>query len=487
MAARTQRLSSHTLEYGVATPPPHGQTTPPVRSRPDGGLRSIPSVDALLRTVPGKKATSKFGRAVVKRAVQQTLDEIRRQGRGDESGAGTAIPDDGVILARAIGAAARDYYGISEVINATGVVLHTGLGRAPLPHRAAEAAADAARGYSDLEIDRETGARGRRTSRAESLIQALTGAEDAFVVNNNAAALMLSLAALALRKDVLVSRGELIEIGGEFRLPDIMAVSGAKLVEVGTTNRTRASDYAKALSRRTGLILKVHPSNYRVVGFAHSASLQELAKIARGSGVPIVYDVGSGLLNRFPEIPDEEPAVTEALGHGADLVTFSGDKLLGGPQAGIVAGRRDLVERLRRHPMARALRVDKMTVAALEAVLRLYATGRRDEIPLWRFLSVRQSRVMDRARAMAACFPGARARESAAVVGGGSVPGFALPSAEVVVPDGSPTSVAARLRLGRPPVFCRVEDGGLVFDLRTVPPEDDDRVLRAVRYALEQS
>jgi L-seryl-tRNA(Ser) seleniumtransferase len=485
MAKPPQRLSSAKLGYGVTTPAPHGQTTPPVRSRDRGSrttLRAIPSVDALLRTIPGKKATQKFGRAIVKHALQETLEDVRREAAAD----GGVVPEDAVVLARAIGTAARHYYGMSEVINATGVILHTGLGRAPLPERAAEAAGQAARGYSDLEVDRETGARGRRTSRAEALIRALTGAESALVVNNNAAALMLSLAVLAWRKEVLVSRGELIEIGGEFRLPDIMAASGAKLVEVGTTNRTRVSDYVKAVSPKTGLILKVHPSNYRVVGFAQAPSVQELAKVGRGRGVPVVYDVGSGLLDRFPELPQEEPAVTEALAHGADLVTFSGDKLLGGPQAGIVVGRSDLVERLRRHPMARALRVDKMTVAALEAVLRLYATDRRAEIPLWRFLAVRQNRLIDRARGMASCFRGATARETTAVVGGGSVPGFAMPSAELVVPDDAPNQAAARLRLGRPPVFCRVEDGALVFDLRAVPPEEDDRLLRAVRYALEQ-
>lgn len=486
MASRAQRISAERISFGVATPPPHGQTTPPIRSDETGerprGRRSIPSVDALLRSVPGKKATLKFGRAVVKHSLQSILEDIRAEAASN----GGRIPQDAVILARAIGSAARDYYGMSEVINATGVVLHTGLGRAPLPERAVAAAAQAARGYSDLEVDRETGARWSRTSRSESLIRALTGAEDALVVNNNAAALMLSLAALAPRKDVLVSRGELIEIGGEFRLPEIMAVSGAKLVEVGTTNRTRLSDYVKAIGRRTGLILKVHPSNYRVVGFAATPLLRDLAGVGRKHAVPVVYDVGSGLLDRFSEVPDEEPNVTDALAQGADLVSFSGDKLLGGPQAGIVAGRADLVQALRRHPMARALRVDKMTVAALEAVLRLYATGRRDEIPLWQLLSVRRSRLLDRARGIASCFAKAGTRSGDAVVGGGSLPGFALPSAQVLVPAAAPNRVAARLRLGRPPVFGRVEGGSLVLDLRTVPPEEDDRLVRAIRYALEQ-
>jgi L-seryl-tRNA(Ser) seleniumtransferase len=487
MASRAKPMPEEKLQFGVATPPPRGQTTPPIRSDDEApkesGRRAIPSVDTLLRSVPAKKASLKFGRAVVRHSLRRALDDIRAEAARN----GGVVPEESVILARAVGAAARDYYGITEVINATGVVLHTGLGRAPLPERAAAAAAEAARGYADLEVERETGARGRRTARAESLLCALTGAEDALIVNNNAAALMLALAALAPRRDVLVSRGELIEIGGEFRLPEIMAVSGAKLIEVGTTNRTRAKDYEKAIGRRTGLILKVHPSNYRVVGFAATVALQELVRIGGEHGVPVMYDVGSGLLDHFPEVPDEEPSVAEAITQGGDLVTFSGDKLLGGPQAGIVAGRAELIEKLRLHPLARALRVDKMTVAALEAVLRLYATDRRLEIPLWRLLSARQSKLMDRARAIASVFRPATARPGEAVVGGGSLPGYGLPSAEVVVSTDAPTEVAARLRQGRPAVFCRIDDGALVFDLRTVPPEDDDRLLRAVRYALEQS
>lgn len=444
--------------------------------------RGVPSLDALLRSEPGKKATSRFGRPLVKHALKVTLAGVR-----EEAAHGADVPDNDQILARALGRAARSYYGITEVINASGVILHTGLGRAPLPQRAAEAAALAGKSYSDLEVDRETGSRGRRTSHAESLLLALTGAEDALVVNNNAAALLLALAALAQRKEVLVSRGELIEIGGEFRLPEILAASGAKLVEVGTTNRTRGNDYRRAITSKTALILKVHPSNYRVVGFTNTVPLGDLSQIAAEAGVPLLYDVGSGLLDRYPEVPGEEPAVTEALAGGADLVSFSGDKLLGGPQAGLLVGRAELIERLRRHPMARALRVDKMTVAALEAVLRLYATDRRHEVPLWDFLSVGQGRLLSRARALATCFKGATARKGEAVAGGGSLPGYGIPSAELVIRVASPDDVAARLRLGRPSVFCRVDDGALVFDLRTVPPDDDDRLARAIRYVLEQS
>src|SRR6266542_2265111 len=391
----------------------------PRRKTSSDRRRSVPSLDALLRSAPARRGARKFGRPLVKHALRAQLEEIRRH-----AARGRPLPDEEVILARALGAAARSFYGISEVINATGVVLHTGLGRAPLPRVAAEAAASAARGYTDLEVERETGKRGRRTGRAEAILESITGAEAALVVNNNAAALLIALAGLASRKEVLVSRGELIEIGGEFRLPDVMAASGAKLTEVGTTNRTRASDYRKALGPKTGLILKVHPSNYRVVGFTNSVDPGELSVIARQAAVPLLYDIGSGLLDRYPEVPVDEPSVIEALGRGADLVTFSGDKLLGGPQAGLIVGRAKLVERLRRHPLARALRVDKMTVAALEAVMRLYATGRRKELPLWDFLSVGQGRLLSRAKALATCFKGATARKGEAVAGGGSLPGY---------------------------------------------------------------
>jgi len=450
-------------------------------ARTKDARRSLPSIDALLRSEPATKAAATFGRATVKHALRRELAAIR-----SGLATGREPPEESLILARALGAAARTFGGISEVINASGVLLHTGLGRAPMPERAARAAARAARGYTDLEVDRETGGRGRRTTRAESLIEALTGAEEALVVNNNAAALLLALSGLASKKEVLVSRGELIEIGGEFRLPEIMAASGARLVEVGTTNRTRANDFRRALSPKTGLILKVHPSNYRVVGFTDAVDLAELVPIARTAGVPLVYDVGSGLLDRYAEVPREEPAVTEALTGGADLVSFSGDKLMGGPQAGVLAGRADLIQRLRRHPLARALRVDKMTVAALEAVLRLYATGRRLDVPLWDLLSARQSNLLGRAKALASIFKGATTRKSEAAMGGGSLPGYGVPSAEMVLPVVSPNSLAARLRQGRPAVFCRVEDGALVFDLRAVPAEEDDRLARAIRYALQQ-
>jgi L-seryl-tRNA(Ser) seleniumtransferase len=457
------------------------------RAEPDP-RRSIPSVDALLRSPAGVKAAKEFGRAVLKLALAETIAEVRAAAAGARRGrtAEQFLPDADAILARAVERAAHDIHGLDEVINATGVVLHTGLGRAPLAREAAKAATRASTGYADLEIDRETGRRGKRTTRAERLLRALTGAEDAIAVNNNAGALLLTLAALARRKEVLVSRGELIEIGGEFRLPDVMTASGAKLVEVGTTNRTRLSDYRQAITPRTALILKVHPSNYRIQGFTDAAPLADLAALAARAEIPLAHDVGSGLLDRYPGVPKDEPSVIESLRAGAGLVAFSGDKLLGGPQAGIVAGRAVVIERLRRNPVARTVRMDKMNVAALEATLRLYATGRREEIPIWRMLGQPRRRILERARSIAANFDGATAGGTDAAFGGGALPGHALPSAGFRIPVSEPEAVAERLRRGRPPVFCRTEQRHVAFDLRTVPPEDDERLARAIRYALEQ-
>jgi L-seryl-tRNA(Ser) seleniumtransferase len=468
------------------------ERAPAEHSRPakDGGSepgprRRIPSVDALLRSEPGRHAAATFGRPLVKHAISEVLAGVR----ADAEEGGAEPPEIGVILARALRIASDTATGLVRSINATGVVLHTGLGRAPLPERAARAAGRAGQGYVDLEIDRVTGERGRRSTRSEHLLQALTGAEDALVVNNGAAALLLALAALARGKQVVVSRGELIEIGGEFRIPDILAASGARLVEVGTTNRTRTSDYRAAIKDRTALLLKVHPSNYRVVGFTHAPALGELVTLARRSGIPLVYDLGSGLLDRPPSWMTDEPSASTALGEGADLVVFSGDKLLGGPQAGVVLGRAELVERLRRHPVARAVRVDKMQVAALDVVLALHAAERRDELPVWRMLRESPTEIRHRAevlaRALDGDLDGAHVVASESTVGGGSVPGTVLPSFAVEVRAPDPGAMAGRLRSGSPTVFCRVTDRGILLDLRTVSGDDLPDLVRAVRYALE--
>ena len=440
--------------------------------------RRIPSVDSLLRSVPGRKAAGEFGHAVLKRSIASVLAEVRS---GD-----APIDDPNRLLARAVERSAREIHGLDEAINGTGILLHTGLGRAPLHAEAARAAVRAGTGYADLEVDRATGARGRRTRRAEAILCALTGAQDAVAVNNNAAALLLAIAVLARRKEVVVSRGELIEIGGEFRLPDIMAAAGAKLVEVGTTNRTRLGDYRRALGSRTGLILKVHPSNFRVVGFAQGVAPSELAALADKAGIPFVFDVGSGLLDRAPGIGADEPSVVAALRSGADLVCFSGDKLLGGPQAGFAAGDARLVAQLRRSPIARAVRMDKMNVAALEATLRLHATGRRAEIPLWAMLGETSRSLRRRALSLAERFDGATARRTKSAFGAGSVPGQEIASWALCLPAAHPAELATRLRLGRPAVFCRTGDGEVTFDVRTVPASDDERLARAIRYALDQ-
>ena len=343
-----------------------------------GDVRAkVPSVDTLLRSEPGRRATATVGRPLLKRMLLATLSEVRASAAD-----GATPPSDDEILTVAIGRAADTVFGLTPVINATGVLLHTNLGRAPLPGSAIRAIARTASGYADLEVDRISGVRGRRSGRAELLLASLTEAEDALVVNNCAAAVVLTLAALAKGRSVLASRGELIEIGGEFRIPDIMKASGARLVEVGTTNRTRLADYRNALDDRSAAILKVHPSNYKVVGFTAEVSAKDLGALARKNAIPFIYDVGSGLLDHERSFPGDEPTVRGALADGADLVTCSADKLLGGPQAGCIVGRADLIGRLRKHPLARAMRVDKLQIAALEATLRLHATGRHDEVPV---------------------------------------------------------------------------------------------------------
>jgi L-seryl-tRNA(Ser) seleniumtransferase len=446
--------------------------------------RKVPSVDTLLRSAPGVRGASVLGRALLKRTLADTLDEVR-----DAAADGADPPGANEILARALGKASHAASGLTTVINATGVVLHTNLGRAPLPDLAVRAVIRAARGYTDLEVNRATGARGTRAARAEAMLTAATGAEASIIVNNCAAALLLALAALAKGKQVPVSRGELIEIGGEFRIPDIVRASGATLVEVGTTNRTRLADYRAAIGERTGAILKVHPSNYRVIGFTAAVSAKDLATLGAKRGVPFLYDVGSGLLDAERGVPEDEPTVRAALADGADLVTFSGDKLLGGPQAGCIVGRADLVAKLRKHPIARAVRVDKLQVAALEAVLRLHATGRHGEIPVHRMLHDSPDDVGHRAHRLAETIggelEGVRVVRCRSVVGGGSLPGSAVDSWGVRVDAADPVSFAARLRTGAPAVFCRTGEGHVLLDMRTVPDDQTADLARAVQYALE--
>jgi len=426
--------------------------------------RLLPKVDALLGHPSLVDRAATWGQGPVVGAARRALDRSRRAAAG-----GAPVP--GLDELAAVAAGELDAMAARRtraVVNATGVVLHTNLGRAPLSPAAREAVAAAA-GYASVEYDLVSGGRGRRGVAAEALLREATGAEGALAVNNAAGALLLALGGLARDREVVVSRGELIEIGGEFRLPRIMEAAGVTLVEVGTTNRTHLRDYQEALGGRSALVLAVHPSNYRVEGFATRPDLGELAALARDHGLPLLHDVGSGLLGG-------ELA-------GADLVLFSGDKLLGGPQAGLLVGRADLVGRLARHPLARAVRADKLTLAALEATLAAHLAGRRDELPVWRALLLGPEDLAPRAAALAAAVgPAASLREGTSVAGGGSLPGEGLPSVLVEV-DPAPLGEAAllaRLRAGDPPVVARAEHGRVVVDLRTVPPEQDELVAAAL-------
>ena len=365
---------------------------------------------------------------------------------------------------------------LRRTLNATGVLVHTNLGRAPLPEPALERVREVGRGYSNLEYDLSAGVRGSRQDHSAGLLRRLTGAEAALVVNNNAAAVLLALAALAEGREVVVSRGELIEIGDGFRIPDVLARSGARLVEVGTTNRTRAADYEGTIGPDTAVVLRVHQSNFRVVGFTEQPTVEELAAVARRHGLPLVDDLGSGVL---VDVPDE-PSVRESLSAGADLVTFSGDKLLGGPQAGIVVGRAELVERLRRHPLQRALRADKLTLAALEGTLGLYLDPGRAlrEIPVLRMLFEPAETLRARTERLAALVGGA-VEETVARVGGGALPLAELPSYACAVEE----ELAPALRAAEPPVIGIVRDGRLLLDCRTLTDTEVDEVAAAVRRA----
>jgi L-seryl-tRNA(Ser) seleniumtransferase len=420
-------------------------------------LRDLPSVDELARTSDDPLAVD-AARSVLARAREQIRE-------GSE-------PADLHEQLRSELHAARAPR-LRRVLNATGVIVHTNLGRAPLAAAALEHVAQAARGYSNLEYDLVAGTRGSRQTHLAELLHRLTGGEAALVVNNNAAAVLLALAALAEGREVLVSRGELIEIGDGFRIPDVLARSGAHLREVGTTNRTRAADYEQAVGPETAVLLRVHQSNFRVVGFTELPSVQELSRVARSHELVLVDDLGSGALT---DIVDE-PTARASLAAGADLVCFSGDKLLGGPQAGIVVGRADLVERLRRHPLQRALRADKLTLAALEGTLRL-ALERPDDVPVLRMLREPPGTVRARAERLAALV-GGEVEQTVARAGGGALPLAELPSYACAVEEG----LADGLRAGDPPVVGIVRDGRLLLDCRTLADDEIDEVARAIASA----
>jgi L-seryl-tRNA(Ser) seleniumtransferase len=449
-------------------------------------FRRLPSVDRVLADAAVQRAAAELGSAAATEAVRAELMERRaalRNGGADVS-----------LASIAEAAAERAYASLRSslrpVINATGVIIHTNLGRAPLSDAAISAMAAVSRGYSNLEFALEVGERGSRYDHLEALLCRVTGAEAAIAVNNNAAALLLALSALAKDAEVVISRGQLVEIGGGFRIPDVMAQSGAKLVEVGTTNRTYARDYEDAIAEATVALMRVHSSNFRVSGFVATASLEELAALARARGLLLLDDLGSGcLLDTRAYGLGQEPTPQDSIRAGADLVMFSGDKLLGGPQAGIIVGKRELVARLRRHPLARALRMDKASIAALNATLLHYAKGEAErEVPVWRMISVPLTEVHARARRLARLIgEGATVVDGRSMIGGGSLPEESLPTKLIALPAAGGAeleALAKRLRLGETPVVGRIEDGRLLLDPRTVASRDHAALVRAVKAAL---
>lgn len=453
-------------------------------------LRTIPSVEEVLNWPSVRELAEETSRRFLTDRVRETLAAVRREIRDGRWTSGEAISE-ALLTARVREETEQALaYSLRPVINATGVILHTNLGRAPLSREALEHAAQVAAQYSNLEYELAQGRRGERDAHVRRVLNALLGAPSSIVVNNNAAAVLITLNTLAEGGEVIVSRGELIEIGGSFRIPEIMAKSGALLREVGTTNRTRIGDYRKALNERTKLLLRVHPSNFRVVGFTESPALGELVSLGREAGIPVFEDLGSGCLLSMAEqgIPDEHPA-GESIAAGVDLVSFSGDKLLGGPQAGVIAGRKELVEGIRRNPLFRAMRVDKLTYSVLEATLRDYWLGHPERIPAIRMIRMTRDQIEQRAkRLMAACGETKGSwilelTDGESVLGGGSAPGQTIPTRLLALRHAkhSAAVLEKRLRSRRPPVIARVEEDAVLLDLRTVQPGQEEDLIAAVR------
>lgn len=458
-------------------------------------LRHLPAVDRLLNEPALRALANCVPHVLLVEAAQQSVAELRREVLAGQAPdlSPAAVADRAAALARI-----KTEPALRPVLNATGTLLHTNLGRAPLAPAALAAAAAVSRGYSNLEFDLASGERGHRYSHIEELLLRLTGAEAATVVNNNAGAVLLALTALAKGKEAIVSRGEMIEIGGAFRVPEVMEAGGVLLREVGTTNKTHLPDYRAAIGENTGLLLKVHTSNYRILGFTAAVSAAELVGLGHAHGLPVMEDLGSGmLLDLTPFGLPREPTVAEAVAAGIDVVTFSGDKLLGGPQAGIIVGRKEAVEKIRRHPLARALRSDKLTLAALEATLRLYLDPSRAlaEIPVLHMLAVPATELRNRSRRLARRLTAAigdMARievvAETSTVGGGALPLTELPGyAAAITPQNlSVDSLAARLRAGRPPVVGRIQDGRLLLNPRTVARNEETDLIRVVTDAIRR-
>jgi len=440
-------------------------------------LRGLPSVEQLLQTRLAAELIANYGRPLTLQAIRSSLDEVRRRiSKGGEA----TLPDREIILTQA--ASLLHIWTtptLLPVINASGVILHTNLGRAPLSTAAIRAMDAVSRGYSNLEFSLETGKRGSRLVHAETLLQRLTGAEAALVVNNNAAAVLLILSALANKKRVIVSRSQLVEVGGGFRIPDVMRQSGAKLVEVGTTNRVHLTDYEEALALPTALVMHAHHSNFKMIGFTKEPERKEIADLAHKFGVLFADDLGSGTLLATERYGlAHEPTVQESLAAGADLVCFSGDKLLGGPQAGIIIGKADLLARIKKHPLARAVRADKLCLAALAATLLHYLKDEADsEIPIWRMISATPKQVKARAEHWAAGLGLGEVQASESTVGGGSLPGESLPTWVLALTVKSSDTFLEKLRRELPPVIARTENDRILLDPRTVLPEQDGALL----------
>lgn len=450
-------------------------------------LRQLPSVDRLLGEETVQALVAAYGHRQTVEALRRALDLAR-----DEVRAGASAPDAAEIAART-GALLQERLTptLRPVINATGVIVHTNLGRAPLSQTARAAMDAAARGYSTLEYDLAAGQRGQRSVHAERLLCELTGAESALVVNNNAGAVLLALTGMAQGRGVVISRGQLVEIGGGFRVPDVMAQSGARLIEVGTTNRTHLRDYERALMADpdVALILRAHHSNFRIIGFTAEPTLAELVALGHEHGAPVLDDLGSGALLDTAQFGlMHEPMVQESIAAGVAAVCFSGDKLLGGPQAGIIVGKAQYVGPLKRHPLARALRADKLCLAALQATLLHYLKGEAiEQIPVWRMIAMPLNEIERRAqrwrRALARAGTRAEIVDGRSTVGGGSLPGETLPTRLVALVGDNPDALAAALRAADPPVIARIEEDRLVLDPRTVPAEEERWLLKAVTEA----
>ncbi len=444
-------------------------------------LRDLPSVENLISSSNGQRLSGLYGREAVLSALRDALGEARVKLR-----AGEQIPIDAEVL---LGTSEAMLHGqfmpsLRPVINATGVIIHTNLGRAPLSEAAQEAIREVAAQYNTLEFDLETGKRGSRLRHASELLATLTGGEAALVVNNTAAALVLLLSALALGKEVIISRGQLVEIGGGFRVPEVMEQSGAKLVEVGATNRTRPADYVKAITPNTALLMRAHASNFKQIGFVEQVDLGEMATIAHAHGLLLVDDLGSGaLLDTAVYGLEHEPTVQESIAAGADLVTFSGDKLLGAPQAGILVGKKDLIDLLKAHPLARAVRADKLCLAGLVATLDHYRRGEAERaVPIWRMVAM----TMEVLRATATRWAevvGGIVVEGQSAVGGGSLPGETLPTCLLALDVPSVDAFAARLRAGTTPIIARISEGRVLFDPRTVLSGQEDALLAGIQAA----